>query len=178
MFLTCVDSRVVPNVITSSGPGDLLTVRNVGNSVDRSGNDLSFEAALEFAVEKLNVSTITVCGHSNCGAMVELLASDPAAERTDGRPVNQWLDGMRESRLALATDHPVLLDAAAAGYCEVDQLALVNVAVQLEILAGHPRLEQRINDGSLSLVGLFYDLSTANVIRLSAAGIAHLDPVS
>jgi carbonic anhydrase len=178
LFLTCVDSRVVPNVITSSGPGDLLTVRNVGNSVDRSGNDLSFEAALEFAVEKLSVSTITVCGHSNCGAMVELLASDPAAERTDGHPVNQWLDGMRESRLALATDHPVLRDAAAAGYCEVDQLALVNVAVQLEILAGHPRLKQRITDGSLSLVGLFYDLSTANVIRLSAAGIAHLDPVS
>lgn len=178
LFLTCVDSRVVPNVITSSGPGDLFTVRNVGNAVDRAGGDLSFEAALEFAVEKLNVSTITVCGHSNCGAMQALLATDPSAEHNGGgQPVGEWLGGMRESRLALAGDHPAGRDAADAGYREVDQLAVVNVAVQLETLADHPRLRRRVQDGSLSLVGLFYDLSTAGVLHVSAAGIRRLDPV-
>ncbi|GAA3693526.1 SulP family inorganic anion transporter [Arthrobacter ginkgonis] len=178
LFLTCVDSRIVPNVITSSGPGDLFTVRNVGNAVARSGRDLSFEAALEFAVEKLHVSTITVCGHSNCGAMQALLATDSDVEHDGGgQPVGKWLGGLRESREALAAGHPVGRDAAAAGYCEADQLALVNVAVQLDRLAAHPRLRRRIEDGSLSLVGLFYDLSTANVLHLSSTGFLRLDPV-
>lgn len=177
LFLTCVDSRVVPNVITSSGPGDLLTVRNVGNAVDRTGSDLSFEAALEFAVDTLDVSTITVCGHSNCGAMQALLTADPPPAGDAGaHPVETWLGGLRASRTALDSDHPVLRDAVEAGYCTVDQLALVNIAVQLETLAAHPRLRHRVESGSLHLVGLFYDLSTANVIHLSATGIHRLEP--
>lgn len=177
LFLTCVDSRVVPNVITSSGPGDLLTVRNVGNAADRTGSDLSFEAALEFAVDKLDVTTITVCGHSNCGAMQALLAADPPPAGDDGaHPVDAWLGGLHASRTALDSDHPVLRDAVEAGYCAVDQLALVNIAVQLDTLAAHPRLRHRVESGSLHLVGLFYDLSTANVIHLSATGIQRLEP--
>lgn len=179
LFLTCVDSRIVPNVITSSGPGDLLTVRNVGNTVDRTGADLSFEAALEFAVDNLAVDTITVCGHSNCGAMQALLTTDPTIQHDiDDYPVRRWVDGMHHSRAALTADHPVRRDAAEAGYAEVDQLALVNVAMQLETLAAHPRLRQRVESGSLHLVGLFYDLSTANVTRLTAMGLHRRLPIS
>ena len=175
-FLTCSDSRVVPNLITSSGPGDLFTVRNVGNVVSQGGTDASVEAALAFAVEELDVHTIVVCGHSNCGAMTAVLKGmDTSPASDDEGPVGRWLDQIRPSKLALAADHPVGRAAAQEGFTLVDQLAMVNVAVQLEVLAHHPLLRSRVADGTLELTGLFYDISTAKVTHLSATSLEILD---
>ncbi|WP_081736985.1 SulP family inorganic anion transporter [Arthrobacter sp. MA-N2] len=179
LFVACVDSRVNPNLITSSGPGDLLTLRNIGNVVGEDGRDGSIESTLAFAVNGLSVDTIVVCGHSNCGAMKAVIAD---AEGQGPRPgsiggsFDAWLDHVRPSYRELLAGHPVARAAEAAGYNRVDQLGLVNVAVQLGRLAGHPLTGPGLADGSLQARGLFFDISTARVILVTADGIEQLDP--
>ena len=143
LFITCTDSRIVPNVITSSGPGDLFTVRNVGNLVPAEQRDPSIEAAIAFAVEKLDVSSIVVCGHSSCGAMNALLAGK--APHTSGEQhLSAWLAHGRPALEAFDDgNHPVARAAAEAGFGAVDQLSMVNVALQVETLTRHPLVAER-----------------------------------
>src|SRR5262245_51443656 len=90
LFITCCDSRVVPNLITNAAPGELFIVRNVGNivpSVDR-GVLGGVSAAIEYAVELLEVGNVIVCGHTNCGAIEAILHP----ERFTHLPsVSRWL---------------------------------------------------------------------------------------
>ncbi|MFR9750277.1 solute carrier family 23 protein [Nocardia sp. 004] len=167
-FLTCADSRIVPNVITSSGPGDLFTVRNVGNLVPAEGDD-SVEAALRFALEELNVRSVVVCGHSSCGAMAALHAQ----ARVPG--VDAWLEHARPSLERFRAGHPVAVAAREAGFGPVDQLAMVNVAVQLENLQRHPAVRKAVAERGAAVSGLFFDIASARVIEVTAHGLARIE---
>ncbi|WP_019927141.1 bifunctional SulP family inorganic anion transporter/carbonic anhydrase [Nocardia sp. BMG111209] len=171
-FLTCADSRIVPNVITSSGPGDLFTVRNVGNLVPADGRDSSVEAALSFAVERLSVRNVVVCGHSGCGAMQALL--------TGTRPpggLGDWLAHAEPVLARFLAGHPVAAAAAAAGFREADQLSMVNVAMQVEALYRHPTVRRAAMTRELEVSGLFFDIGTARVLHITPTGIAEIpDP--
>ncbi|MGQ0841126.1 SulP family inorganic anion transporter [Actinokineospora sp.] len=158
LFLTCADARIMPNVITTSGPGDLFTVRNVGNLVPdpRESGDLSVHAGVQYAVDHLRVPTLMVCGHSNCGAMTALLA-----DRGTDDPVGRWLRWATPTLDAWRSGHPLGTRAAAEGWAEVDQLAMVNVAVQLDALRKIPSV-----DVSVRLVGLFFDIATGTLQML------------
>ncbi|MBL7326120.1 carbonic anhydrase, partial [Escherichia coli] len=101
--LTCADSRILPNVITASGPGDLYTVRNLGNLVPTDPDDRSVDAALDFAVNQLGVSSVVVCGHSSCAAMTALLEDDPANTTT---PMMRWLENAHDSLVVFRNHHP------------------------------------------------------------------------
>lgn len=166
LFLTCADSRVVPNVITSSGPGDLFTVRNIGNLVPppELEQDSSVAASLEYAVEHLGVPSILVCGHSGCTAMHGLL-DGAVREGSLGR----WLRCGQPSLTALRDGHPVGVAAAAEGRSEVDQLSMVNVARQVEQLRTHPAVRTAVAAGRVQLTGLFLDIPTARLLLLDPA---------
>ena len=175
LFLTCADSRIVPNVITHSGPGDLFTVRNVGNLVPAHGADVSTEAALEFAVDKLGVRTVVVCGHSGCGAMQALLRDDAVTTPASG--LSTWLAHAHPSLDRYRAGHPVAAAAAAAGYDEVAQLSMVNVAVQLETLADHPLVRRAVRERGLVVSGLYFDIATARVLSVTTTGIAEITDI-
>ncbi|SEQ49837.1 carbonic anhydrase [Lentzea xinjiangensis] len=156
LFITCADSRVVPNLITTSGPGDLFCVRNIGNLVPTpAADDRSVGAAIEYAVGILNVSTIVVCGHSDCGAMKALVQG--SAPR--GSHLHSWL---RNADPSLIRFHA----PASSGCADLpvaDRLAVVNVAQQLDNLLGYPSVREAIAAGTLTLKGMYFDISNARV---------------
>ncbi|MEV0909313.1 bifunctional SulP family inorganic anion transporter/carbonic anhydrase [Streptomyces hokutonensis] len=168
LFLTCADSRLVTSMITSSGPGDLFVVRNVGNLVpppgEESGDD-SVAAAIEYAVDVLRVRSITVCGHSGCGAMQSLLNSQPGEARS---PLKRWLRHGRPSLERMADDHrPWARLAARAPADAVEQLCLTNVVQQLEHLRGHESVARALRDGELELNGMYFHVGEAQAYLLT-----------
>nr|WP_254849082.1 bifunctional SulP family inorganic anion transporter/carbonic anhydrase [Mycobacterium sp. GA-1841] len=172
LFITCADSRIVPNVITSSGPGDLFTVRNVGNFIPAGRQDASVDAAIAFAVKVLDVSSIVVCGHSSCGAMNAVLRDGPG-ESTGDEVLDAWLEYAQPTVAAFDNGrHPVAESAAGEGFDTVDQLSMVNVALQVQTLIEHPLLCERHQQGRLDVLGLFYDIPSAGVLRVTPTGVS------
>ncbi|MGB8943938.1 MAG: carbonic anhydrase, partial [Streptomyces sp.] len=169
LFLTCADSRLVTSMITSSGPGDLFVVRNVGNLVPLPGaesGDDSVAAAIEYAVDVLKVRSITVCGHSGCGAMQALLTTPPGGTQT---PLKRWLrHGMPSlERMAAHEDAGWARLAGRAPADAVEQLCLTNVVQQLEHLRGHEAVARRMAEGSLELHGMYFHVGEAQAYLLT-----------
>ncbi|WP_409470556.1 bifunctional SulP family inorganic anion transporter/carbonic anhydrase [Streptomyces sp. HC307] len=167
LFLTCADSRLVTSMITSSGPGDLFVVRNVGNLVplpgEESGDD-SVAAAIEYAVDVLKVRSITVCGHSGCGAMQALLNSEPDGART---PLRRWLrHGLPSLERMADTGRPWARLAGRAPADAVEQLCLTNVVQQLEHLRAHESVSRALREGALELHGMYFHVGEAQAYLL------------
>ncbi|MBE1497386.1 carbonic anhydrase [Amycolatopsis lexingtonensis] len=153
LFITCGDSRIVPNLITTSGPGDLFTIRNIGNLVPPGQADPSMNASIEYAVGVLGVEEIVVCGHSGCGAMAALADGPPPG------PLSVWLRHAEPSahRLGSATLEGAVPDS------EGDRLALHNVLQQLDHLREYPSVAAAEAAGKLQLTGMYFAVGTAQV---------------
>ncbi|MFI1738598.1 SulP family inorganic anion transporter [Streptomyces sioyaensis] len=175
LFLTCADSRLVTSMITSSGPGDLFTVRNVGNLMPPPGSDASCDsvgAAVEYAVEVLRVGSITVCGHSGCGAMGALLGG-AAPEEAEPTPLARWLRHGRPSLARMQRIGRLGRGEVALSERPVDddheRLALVNVMQQLDHLRAHSCVARRVAEGSLTLHGMYFHVGEAQTYVLDEA---------
>ncbi|MGR4881328.1 SulP family inorganic anion transporter [Streptomyces sp. LARHCF249] len=168
LFLTCADSRLVTSMITASGPGDLFTVRNVGNLVPLPGaesTDDSVAAAIEYAVDVLKVDSITVCGHSGCGAMQALLNSSPGTPLT---PLRRWLRHGLPSLERMASRHHAWARISGRLPADaVEQLCLTNIVQQLEHLRAHESVARRLAEGTLELHGMYFHVGEAQAYLLS-----------
>ncbi|MFF8321757.1 SulP family inorganic anion transporter [Streptomyces bobili] len=171
LFLTCADSRLVTSMITSSGPGDLFVVRNVGNLVpppgEESGDD-SVAAAIEYAVDVLKVRSITVCGHSGCGAMQALFDAEPGGVQT---PLKRWLrHGLPSLERMADPGRPWARLAGRAAADAVEQLCLTNVVEQLDHLRAYASVSRALRAGELELHGMYFHVGEAQAYLLSEAG--------
>lgn len=163
LFITCSDSRLLPHVITGTGPGDLFMIRNVGNLIPgyTERSDSSVGAAIEYATEVLGVKNITVCGHSGCGAMGALLAGRGSGEDS-GRPLDSWLQHGAETmvRLNAGSGSSVVEDGR---HPELEAMCQANVAQQLDNLMTYPEVRAQVEKGELRLLGMYFDIATAQV---------------
>lgn len=155
MFITCADSRVVPELITQSSPGDLFVTRNVGNVVPPYGQMMGgVSTAIEYAVVALGVKHIIICGHSDCGAMRAVL--DPA--QLKGMPtVKAWLQHSEVAKIVVQEN------CGCADHTTLGILTEENVVAQLGHLATHPSVASRLARGDLYIHGWVYDIETSQI---------------
>jgi carbonic anhydrase len=157
LFITCSDSRVVPDLLMQCEPGDLFICRNAGNIIppwsDVTGG---VTATIEYAIEVLGIRNIIVCGHSDCGAMNAILHPEKLQKL---RAVRNWtLHAERPRRIVL--DHHADLSPA-------EQLKIAteeNVLAQLDNLQTHPAVASRLARGDLKIYGWVYNIATGSVL--------------
>ena len=155
LFITCSDSRIDPNMVTNTEPGDLFIIRNAGNIVPpHSRHAGGVTASIEFAVAALGVKHIVVCGHADCGAMKGAL--NPGA-LTDLPHVQSWLD---HSRAAVDV---VKAKYGQATHEELDKVTEENVMLQIQHLRTHPAVAAKLSTGEVDMHGWVYDIKHGTV---------------
>ncbi|MBI1946158.1 MAG: carbonic anhydrase [Deltaproteobacteria bacterium] len=159
LFITCSDSRIAPNLITQTNPGDLFIVRNAGNLIPPWGQESGAAATIEYALECLDVSDVIVCGHTHCGAMSAILHPEKVAKLP---AMKQWLTYAEGTRRVLAKHYPGLDADALQDVCVEE-----NVMCQIENLRTHPSVMAKLAARELTLHAWVYDIETGAVHAFS-----------
>jgi len=160
LFIGCSDSRVVPDLIMDSKPGDMFILRNIGNFVPTYKNDNDFHgssAAIEYAVSVLNVRDIIICGHSHCGAC-EALYKDLSTEEHLSH-VRKWLElGEKAKATTLAKIEDKSDKQAIYRMTEKE-----SIKTQLENLLTYPEILRKVNAGQLDIHGWYYKIEDGSI---------------
>lgn len=163
LIIACADSRVAPEHITQTGPGELFVCRNAGNIVPPASDVVGgVSSAIEYAVVALGVRDIVVCGHSDCGAMKGLMNRDLLKRMPS---VAAWLRHAEAAERIVCEAYPEGMDAQARHHA----LALENVVVQLANLRTHPSVAAALAKGSLRLHGWFFEIETGALLAYDGA---------
>jgi carbonic anhydrase len=156
MFIACADSRIVPELITQSAPGDLFVTRNVGNVVPPYGQmNGGVSTAIEYAVLALGVQHIIICGHSDCGAMRAVLNPQSLEKMPT---VKAWL---RHAEVAktMVQENCHCADESESMHVLTEE----NVIAQLQHLRTHPSVASRMANGQLFIHGWVYSIETSEI---------------
>ncbi len=154
LLITCADSRIDPEALTDSGPGEIFVARNVGNMVPAYGEMMGgVSAVIEYAIDALGVSHAVICGHSDCGAMKGILAGEG---KLDAMPtVKSWLrNADAAKRVAASVDH---------GDPSLPTMTEQNVLIQMQHLKTHPSVAGAVARGALTISGWVYDIAAGDV---------------
>ncbi|NMG08751.1 carbonic anhydrase [Brasilonema sp. UFV-L1] len=163
LFITCSDSRIDPNLLTQTKPGELFIIRNIGNIIPTHGNCNSSEGAgIEYAVSALNIKHIIVCGHSHCGSMKALLQLNSLNEEMP--LVHDWLKHHAESTRRLLRENYRGYDGETLLKIAVEE----NVLTQIEHLETYPVIRSKLHGGKLSLHAWVYEIETGQIFAYDA----------
>ncbi len=159
-LIACSDSRVDPATVLQADPGDLFVVRNVANLVpphERDGHYHGTSAALEYAVEHLEVGHLIVLGHAHCGGIRSMFAK--TGEGSEGNQfVLPWMSLVRSAYLRVQGTMPHASEDEKARVCEQSA-----VLVSLENLMTFPSIRERVGDGRLHLHGWYIDIRSCTL---------------
>ena len=159
LFIGCSDSRVVPDLIVDSGPGDMFILRNIGNFVPPFKADNDFHGAsavIEYAVSVLKVKDIIVCGHSHCGACASLYEDLSTNKKL--MHVRKWLElGKKAKEYALSNTQSSKRKKL------LRMTEKISVVFQLENLLTYPEIIKRVKKGKLNIHGWFYNIKNGSI---------------
>jgi carbonic anhydrase len=172
LFITCSDSRIVPNLMTNTDPGDIFVIRNAGNIIPPYGAANGGEGAtVEYAVQALGIEQIVVCGHSHCGAMKGLLKLD--ALRSEMPLVCDWLKHAESTRRLVKENY---------GHYEGEELLEItvaeNVLTQIDNLKTYPVVHSRMHQGKLQIYGWVYYIETGEMLAFDPETRTYVAPQS
>jgi carbonic anhydrase len=155
LFITCSDSRVVPNLITNAAPGELFIVRNVGNVVPTLDLPGGNAAAIQYAIEMLDVENVIVCGHTQCGAVKAILDPESIAHL---EYVKRWIKSSISVKRVIEEKYAHL-----SGEEQLTAAIQENVLAQLEHLREYPFVARRLEAGKLHVSGWIFDVARGEV---------------
>jgi carbonic anhydrase len=163
LFITCSDSRIVPDLILGTGPGDLFISRSIGNVVPVTMNDVDgVTATIEYAVDVLKVPYVILCGHSDCGAIKAAINR----QGLDKLPkANRWLQ-----HVEAAFSHRQPLQAEDGAHAELCSVIRGNVIAQLLNLKAQPSVSRAIREGRLKVFGWYYDILSGRIEQFDEEG--------
>ena len=162
LFICCADSRVQPELVTQTEPGELFVCRNVGNLVPPYGQaHEGVSAVVEYACVSLKVTDIIVCGHSDCGAVKGLLNPDSATVQAMPA-VKTWLRHAEVARTVVEATQPDL-DGDGLTNAVIEQ----NVRTQIDHLRTHPSVAARVATGEMAIHGWVYSIESGAVTVMS-----------
>ncbi len=155
LWIGCSDSRVIPEEITDADPGELFVLRNIANVVPPCGTNNTVGAIIEFAVLRLHVAHIIVCGHTGCGGIAALTNDEP--DPVTEPHLGHWIELIRPAADAVA----------ALGLPEAeraDATSRVNVLLQRDNLMTYPCVDAALAARTLSVNAALYTLTSGEVL--------------
>jgi carbonic anhydrase len=170
LLITCSDSRIAPELLMQTQPGDLFVLRNAGNLIPPYGAANGGEGAtVEYAIAALGVKHALVMGHSNCGAMKGLL--DPES-LIDMPLVSEWLKHADATRRVVDECYPDL-----EGVNLLNAAIKENVLVQLDNLRTYPKVAALMTKGELTLHGWIYEIESGQILAYDPK-VSHFVPIT
>jgi len=164
LFITCCDSRIDPNLLTQTKPGELFIIRNIGNIIPAFGTlNCGEGAGIEYAVHALGIKNIIVCGHSHCGAMKGLLQVGSLAEEMP--LVYDWIKHHAEATRRLVVDNYKHYEGEKLLRLTTEQ----NILIQIENLETYPLIRARLHGGQLNIYAWFYEIETGKILAYNAS---------
>jgi carbonic anhydrase len=170
LLITCSDSRIAPDLLMQTQPGDIFVLRNAGNLIPPYGAANGGEGAtIEYAVAALGVRHALVMGHSNCGAMKGLLDPESLA---DMPLVTEWLRHADATRRVVEECYPDL-----EGVDLLNATIKENVLVQLDNLRTYPKVAALMAKGELTLHGWIYEIESGQILAYDPQ-LSHFVPIT
>jgi carbonic anhydrase len=156
LFVTCADSRVNPNLVTQTDPGEIFIERNPGNVIPPYAEFVGgVTAGVEYAMRALKVPVIVVCGHTDCGVMKALLCPEQVADMPG---VQKWMSHAFEARKQMLREF-----GDAPEEEQLQRMTEFNVLGQIENLKTHPSVSARLLRGEIEIRGWVYDIGDGSI---------------